>query len=86
MFLALHLNMNQDPFVSAVGPPNFYQLVNDTAPMFRFASDFLKLFVKHFRVAIPVDVSVGLREEEGHEMFKKGLDSLFPRGIEVGGH
>jgi hypothetical protein len=82
--LALHLDMYQHQVLLAVAAIDPDELVHQPPAKLGIAHHLLQLLVEEFIAPRPVDVRVGKRKEERHELGKVMLQGLFPGTIKVG--
>ena len=82
----LHFDMNEHPAFDAGLGPNFDELIDILPPQLGLAHDLLKLLVKRFVAARPVDLRVNGRKQKREKCLEVEIECFLPRAVVVGGH
>jgi hypothetical protein len=75
----LHLHVDQQPPLLLAREPDLDQLIHGAPPVFGLAHDRLQFLVEYLIVAGPVDVGVGMGEEEGQAPLEASVERLLRR-------
>ena len=75
---SLHFDVNQQPGLFAILPPNLEKLVGQASPCGRFANYLPQFLVERLVTLRPVKVGVDLWKEKREKGFEEMLQRLFP--------
>lgn len=81
---ALHLNVDEQPGLVAVAPPDPCELVDVPPAGLRVSHDLLQLLIQELEPARPVDTGVNGREAEREERLEVVLERLLPGAVVIG--